>query len=85
MMRQYDLSCIEDEIIAQLDKGGKVFIESGDANDSIISYTVNGTPPEREVAFTSTAYIFPERIVLGDILGYVDTEKWNGHLFVKMR
>ena len=23
MMRQYDLSCIEEEIIAQLDKGGE--------------------------------------------------------------
>lgn len=72
MMRQYDLSCIEEEIIAQLDKGGKVFIESGAANDRIISYTINDTPPEREVAFTSTACIFPERIVLGDIFDYVE-------------
>ena len=36
MMSKYELESLENEIIAQLDKGGEVIIERGAANDSIL-------------------------------------------------
>lgn len=39
-MSKYDIKCIEDEIISRLDKGEKVYIDSGAANDSITSYSI---------------------------------------------
>ena len=39
-MSKYDIKCIEDEIISRLDKGEKVYIDSGAANVSITSYSI---------------------------------------------
>lgn len=39
-MPQYEIGWIERDIIERLDKGEKVFIESGAANDCITSYSV---------------------------------------------
>lgn len=90
MMSKYELESIENEIIEQLDKGGKVIIESGAANDSIFSYVVNviqGNPfagNERNVVFTTSACVFPEKIELADF-DHVETNEWNDCLFVKAR
>lgn len=90
-MSKYDIKCIEDEIISRLDKGEKVYIDSGAANDSITSYSIKKYKiyswqdyEEREVTFTTTAYIFPEKIRLS-IWDRVDTEEFKGKLFVHVR
>lgn len=89
MMSKYELECIENEIIAQLDRGGKVIIKSGAANDSILSYVINviqGNPfagNEKNVVFTTSACVFPEKIELEDF-DHVETAEWNDCLFVKV-
>lgn len=81
---------IEKEIINRIDNNKKVYIESGAANDSIISYSIRKYKnhvweqyEEREVTFTTSACIFPENIKLSDY-DNVDTEEFNGNLFVKV-
>lgn len=87
-MRKYDIECIENEIILRLDNGEKVYIESGAANDAIISYSIEKYKihswqdyEEREITFTTTACIFPEKINLSNF-DNVDTEEFEGKLFV---
>lgn len=75
----------ENEIILKLDEGKKVYIESGAAVDRIISYSIRKfkTYPceEREVTFTTSACIFPKSLRLENY-DNVDTEEFNGNLFV---
>lgn len=87
-MRKYDLQSIEDEIILKLDNNEKVYIESGAVNDTITAYSVRKFKThawqdyeEREVTFTTTACIFPQKIMLSDY-DNVDTEEFEGKLFV---
>ena len=89
MMSKYELESIENEIIAQLDRGGEVIIESGAANDSILSYVVNVIQKkpyvgnEKKVVFTTSACVFPEKIELEDF-DHVETNEWNDCLFVEV-
>ena len=87
-MRKYDIECIENEIISRLDNGEKVYIESGAANDVIISYSIEKYKihswqdyEEREITFVTTACIFPEKINLSK-WDNVDTQEFEGKLFV---
>lgn len=87
-MNKYDIEYIENEIISQLDKGEKVYIESGSANDVITSYSIRKYKTfswqdyeEREITFITTACIFPEKINLSD-WDNIDTEEFEGKLFV---
>lgn len=87
-MNKYDIEYIENEIISQLDKGEEVYIESGAANDVITSYSIRKYKTfswqdyeEREITFTTTACIFPEKINLSD-WDNVDTEEFEGKIFV---
>jgi len=84
------IECIENEIIDQLDKNEKVFIESGAANDTIFSYSVRKYKTyswqeyeEKEITFITSACIFPKEIKLSDY-DNVDTEMFDGNLFVKV-
>ena len=87
MSKSYNLECIERDIMEWLDGGKKVYIESGSLNDEILSYSVEkfekryGT--EEEVTFTTSACVFPKEVVLTDDCN-VDTEVFNGCLFVKI-
>lgn len=89
MMSKYELESLENEIIAKLDKGGEVIVESGAANDSILSYVVNviqkKSPAgnERNVVFTTSASVFPEKIELADF-DHVEINEWNDCLFVEV-
>lgn len=87
-MKDYNIECVEKEIIERLENNKKVFIESGAANDSIYSYSIRTYKTyswqeyeEREITFTTSACIFPKEIRLSDY-DNVDTEEFNGHLFV---
>ena len=87
-MSKYDIEWIEKEIMERLDKGETVFIESGAANDEITSYSIRKykahswqSYEEKEISFTTTACIFPEKIMLSN-WDNVDTEEFQGKLFV---
>lgn len=85
-MSEWELEYIEKEIMRWLDDGKKVYIENGAANDSIVSYTVEevGIVKNNEVHFTTSACIFPKDLVLSAMDCNVDTEEFNGCLFVKI-
>lgn len=85
------LKYIEQEIIERLDKGEKIYIESGALNDCIIGYSVRTYKKyawqdyeEREITFTTTACVFPEKMQLSD-WDNVDSDEFNGELFVQVR
>ena len=87
-MVRFDIKYIEKEIIDRLDKGEKVYIESGALNDCITSYSIRKYKTyswqeyeENEITFTTTACVFPEHITLSD-WDNVDTEEFYGNLFV---
>lgn len=84
-MSKYDIERIEKEIMERLDKGETVYIESGAANDCITSYHINKYGSlyygDWEIIFTTTACIFPEKIMLTN-WDNVDTEEFQGKLFV---
>lgn len=87
-MSKYDIEWIEKEIMERLDKGETVYIESGAASDKITAYSIRKykTHPwqsyeEKEITFTTTACIFPEKIMLSD-WDNVGTEEFQGELFV---
>ncbi len=89
-MSRYEIENIEKEIIERLDKGEKVYIESGAAVDCITSYSAREYKThswqfykEKEITFTTTACIFPEKIMLSD-WNNVDTEEFEGKLFVQV-
>lgn len=67
------------------EKEKKIFIESGALNDEIIDYELilkeSVRSREREVSFKTTASVFPRTIKLSDYEN-VDTEEYNGNLFV---
>lgn len=85
-MGKWDLEYAEREIMRWLDEGKKVYIENGAANDEITSYTVEevGIARNNEVHFTTSACIFPKTMVLSAMDCNVDTEEYNGCLFVKV-
>lgn len=83
-MKNYLIEGIEAEIIKRLDDGEKVYIESGAANDEITAYSIKKYGVryvEKEITFTTSACIFPEKIILSNY-DNVDTEYFNGKLFV---
>ena len=84
----YEVQSIENEIMAFLNKRPtekSVIIESGAVNDVITGFEVSGDNiTEREVIFTTTACVFPEKINLQDYEG-VELEKYNGSLFVSVK
>lgn len=87
-MKRFDVEYIEKEIIKRLDKGEKVYIESGALNDCITSYSIRKYKTyswqgyeEKEITFTTTACVFPEHIILSNF-DNVDTEEFEGKLFV---
>ena len=87
MSKSFNLECTEREIMKWLDNGKKVYIESGALNDEILSYSVERFEKrygvEEEVTFTTSACVFPKEVVLDDDRE-VDTEEFNGCLFVKI-
>ena len=87
-MRQWDVECIERDIIERLDKGETVYIESGALNDCITSYSIRKYKTyswqeyeEKEITFTTTACVFSKEIILSN-WDNVDTEEFDGKLFV---
>jgi hypothetical protein len=79
---EYKIEGIEDEIIRYLDSSKKVYIESGAANDRILSYS-DPYGYGREIVFTTTGSIFPKQVCLFDY-SYVDCEDFEGNLFVQV-
>lgn len=73
---------IEQDIIRYLDSGAKVYIESGAANDEIISYS-DPYGYGKELVLTTTGTIFPKQLCLYDYT-YVDSEDFEGNLFVQV-
>lgn len=84
LSEKWRIEDIENEIISYLDRGKKVIIESGSLNDNIISYCVNKEFKEREVIFTTSACVFPQQINLMGNFDCIDTEDYEGSLFVKV-
>ena len=84
LSEKWRIEDIEDEIISYLDRGKKVFIESGCLNDNITSYSVNKEFKEREVIFTTSACVFSQQINLMENFDCIDTEDYEGSLFVKV-
>ena len=82
MMLNFEIEGIEKEIMQWLDDGKNVCIESGAANDAILSYTVDAD--NGEVEFTTSACIFPKKIIFPYAGWSVDTEIYNDCLFVKV-
>lgn len=89
-LEKWRIEDIENEIMEYLDTGKKVYIESGCLNDAIIDYSVRTYKTyawqeyeEKEVTFTTSACVFPLHL---NLKGYssVDSEDFNGHLFVKV-
>lgn len=86
-MSKYDIECIENEIIEKLNAGKQVCIVSGCLNDCITSYSIRKYKTgwqeyeEKEITFTTTACVFPERINLS-YWENVDTEEFKENLFV---
>lgn len=80
--KRWKIEGIEDVIIDYLNRNKKVYIESGSANDRILSYDINNSFKERTVSFTTSAAIFPERINLMGTYSSIDTEEFEGSLFV---
>ena len=72
-----------------LDRGKKVYIESGALNDVITAYTVNQgydrgwTRDYDEVLFTSEGGYFGNPIDLS-AFSYVDCEEFDGNLFIQV-
>lgn len=96
-MTSYMLNAIEDDLMdafkSRLRIGAKpkykhIFIDSGAANDEIVDYTLqifeNSQKRERTVSFRTTGCIFPVVIRLSDY-DSVDTEEFNGSLFVHVK
>lgn len=73
---------IEQDIVSYLDRGAKVYIESGAANDEIISYS-DPYGYGKELVFTTTGTIFPKQLCLYDYT-YVDCDDFEGSLFVQV-
>ena len=65
-MREWEIEYIEREIVKWLDDGKKVYVESGAANDEILSYSVEevGIAKNNEVHFVTSACMFPKDLVL---------------------
>ena len=86
-MDDFTLNGIEKEIIQRLDNNETVYIESAASNDVINSYSIQkfkrgwSEYEEKEITFTTTACIFPKEIKLS-YYDNVDTEEFNGELFV---
>ena len=84
----YEIQSIENDIMAFLNKGKtdkSVIIESGALNDVITGFEVSGNDiTDREVIFTTTASVFPEKMNLQDYEG-VELKKYNGSLFVSVK
>lgn len=80
--KRWEIEGIEDVIIDYLNKNKKVYIEDGCLNDKILSYSVNNESKEREVIFTTSACVFPEQINLMGTYSSIDTEEFEGSLFV---
>lgn len=83
---------LENDIIKALDENRTVIIESGSANDSILSYDITygevysyiGTGfKRRKVTFNTTNCIFPKEICLEDY-EEADLEIWNDAYFVQV-
>ena len=73
---------IEQDIISYLNRGAEVYIESGAANDQILSYS-DPYGYGKELVFTTTGTIFPKQLCLYDYT-YVDSEEFEGSLFVQV-
>jgi hypothetical protein len=91
-MKDYEIWRLQDfekEIIEYLDKGKKAFIENGCLNDEIISYSQSNQYDfnrhyDDEFIFTTTASVFSREIRLASY-SEVETEEFNGNLFVHVR
>ncbi len=96
-MTSYMLNTIEDDLMdafkSRLRIGAKpkykhIFIDSGAANDEIIDYELEihetSRKIEKTVSFKTSACIFPRTINLSNYED-VDTEEFNGSLFVHVR
>lgn len=87
-MNEWDIQYVEQEIIEYLNCSKSVYIDSGAANDSIVSYTVRSFKEyswqnyeKKQVSFKTTACIFPEEIELSNYKN-ISTEDYKGNLFV---
>lgn len=77
------INWVQDSIIGYLNRGAEVYIESGAANDQILSYSEDLLGDGKELLFTTTGTIFPKQISLYDF-SYVDCEDYEGALFVEV-
>lgn len=85
---RWDLEGTVSEIRQYLDAGKKVYIESGAANDRILSVETQEYKThdwqeymDKEYVLHTSACIFPEVMRLEDC-EHVDTEEFGGNLFV---
>ena len=82
-----DVSDIAKYAMDYLDRGKKVYIESGSLNDVIMGYTINQgedrgwTKDYDQVLFTSEGSYFGNPIDLS-AFSYVDCEEFDGNLFI---
>ena len=90
-MTDYIVEGIENDIIDRLNKKERVYIESGSATDRIMSYSIRKSKmglrqqyEEREVMFTTSACIFPEKIMLSDY-DDVDCEVFEKIFIIRVR
>lgn len=75
------INWVQDSIIDYLNRGAEVYIQSGAANDQILSYSEVIYAWGKEVIFTTTGTIFPKELCLYDY-DNVDSEEFQGCLFV---
>ena len=90
-MIKVDIESIENEITERLDKGDKVYIESGAINDCITTYSIRKyktyawqTHEDREVTFTTTATTFPKHLQFQSY-SHIYIEEFEGTLFVHIQ
>lgn len=91
MIPGYVLQRIEADVISRLNNGEKVYIESGAANDCLVSYEIKTLKThvwqdyeERKVIFLTTGSIFPKKIHLSDFEN-IDTEIYKNELFLNVQ
>ena len=86
LSEKWEIENHEKDIMEYLDNDKKVYIEDGCLNDEIVSYSIVDKYKEKEIAFITSACVFPKEINFMD-QGFeiIKTEDFKGDLFVYVR